>query len=191
MDRAKYLDGRLSVDVLLADGEMVSLVPVQAEDAWLLVEGMSYMSPRSRYMRFLSGVDHLSSSEVRYFTDIDQVRHVAWGALLGGEPAGIARYVVDTTRPVHAEAAVAVVDAHQRRGIGSLLLAALVAVARNDGVATFHAEVHPENEVVLRKMESAGRTNLDGAIHLEISVDLVERSSFDSDFVAVIESARG
>lgn len=190
MDRAQYLDDRPSIEVVLADGDTVSLVPVRAEDASLLVEGLTYMSPHSRYMRFLSGVDHLSASEIRYFTDIDQVKHVAWGALLGEDPAGIARYVVDRDRPDLAEAAVAVVDAHQRRGIGTLLLSALAAVARHDGVATFHAEVHPENDVVLHKMEGAASTRVDGAIQLEIPVDLVERSPFESDFIDAIESVR-
>src|SRR5262249_39081799 len=47
--------------------------------------------------------------------------------------------------PTVAEAAVAVVDHAQRRGVGRLLLRALVDAARERGVTAFRAYVLPEN----------------------------------------------
>ncbi|HKI94011.1 MAG TPA: hypothetical protein VJ992_01850, partial [Gemmatimonadales bacterium] len=94
----------------LRDGSRVQIRPVREDDSSRLAEGLRRLSPRSRYFRFHRHVDELSDANVRYLTDLDQRRHVAWGAVTldeSGEPGiGVARYVRDRAAPHRAELAV-------------------------------------------------------------------------------------
>jgi GNAT superfamily N-acetyltransferase len=54
---------------------------------------------------------------------------------------GVARYTRDPTEATRAEAAVAVIDDYQSRGLGTLLLTRLAATARRNGVRSFTAHV--------------------------------------------------
>lgn len=65
----------------LHDGTPVLVRPVYAGDLPRLKQGVLEMSQTSRYMRFFSYVDQLTDEQARYFTDIDQVNHVAWCAV--------------------------------------------------------------------------------------------------------------
>ncbi len=124
--------------------------PINPGDKALLIEGLNQMSPKSRLARFGSGISSLSASELRYLTDVDQVSHVAWGATIDGEPAGVGRYIVDGA--ADAEIAVAVVDDFQRRGLGRALFEALAASARAAAVGSFHFAIEPWNRTVLRML---------------------------------------
>jgi GNAT superfamily N-acetyltransferase len=58
---------------------------------------------------------------------------------------GVARYVRDKNNPEEAEAAVAVLDDHHHRGVGTLLLEALAAVALENGIKRFTGYVLVDN----------------------------------------------
>lgn len=137
----------------LNDGTAVFLGPVLPEDAWRLRDGITRMSPSSRYLRFFSGLGEISPAQVRYFTRVDQKNHVAWGVLeMDGYPwpgLGIARFARLADQPQAAEWAVAIVDDYQHRGLGSALLAILYLEAEIRGVETLTAMVLPENRFVL------------------------------------------
>ena len=104
------------VPVTLRDGSIAEIRPIGPADKGLLVEGLPQMSPKSKFARFGSGIASLSAAELRYLTDVNQVSHVAWGAVIDDEPAGVGRYIVDGA--AEAEIAVTVVDEFQRRGLG-------------------------------------------------------------------------
>jgi len=57
-----------------------------------------HLSTESRYQRFLVTVSELPDRKLHYFTEVDQVRHVALAAAVEreGRPAivGVARYIV-------------------------------------------------------------------------------------------------
>ena len=74
----------------------------------------------------------------------------AWGAIFGSTQDG-----QPTT---HAEVAFTVADAHQGRGVGTLLLEHLAAVARWQGIDTFEAYVLGENNRMLEVFEASGFT---------------------------------
>jgi GNAT superfamily N-acetyltransferase len=124
--------------------------PLVPDDKDRIVEGLNQMSPQSRAARFGTGISGLSAAELRYLTDIDQVSHVAWGATIGGEPAGVGRYIVDDA--ADAEIAIAVVDRFQRRGLGRALFDALAASARAAGISRFRFEIEPWNRKVLHML---------------------------------------
>ena len=66
-----------------------------------------------------------------------------------GEGVGVARFIRSTTDPTAAEAAVAVVDNWQGRGLGTALLKALAARGREEGVERFTASVLAGNSPML------------------------------------------
>ena len=143
----------------LPDGLQTELRPLTENDGDLIRAGLSMLSEKSRRQRFGTSVDHLSDSEIRYLTDIDQVEHVGWGATIDGLPAGLGRYILVPEEDC-AEIAITVVDIFQRRGLGTLLLQVLAASARFNGVDEFCFWVEPYNKEVLKMLEGI-ETHLD------------------------------
>ncbi len=138
------------VPVRLRDGTDAELGPIFPDDRTLLAEGLSQMSLESRFARFGSGIANLSAAELRYLTEVDQVSHVAWGATIDGQPAGVGRYIVGDG--ADAEIAITVVDRFQRRGLGRALFDALVASGRAGGIEAFRFAIEPWNRSVLRML---------------------------------------
>ena len=79
-----------------------------------------------------------------------------------------------------AEVAFVVEDAHQGRGIGSMLLEHLAEAARDNGIGRFVAEVLPQNGSMLRVFSDVGyhvqRKYADGVVHLSFPIAPTERS---------------
>ncbi len=82
------------------------------------------------------------------------VPHAAMVALLGQEIVAAARY--DVVTPGAAEIAFVVADEHQGRGIATLLLEHLAAIARAHGVSSFVADTLPDNAKMLGVFARAG-----------------------------------
>ena len=136
--------------VLLRDGSAVLIRPVQESDAPLLADGFGRLSERSRWMRFLTAKQALSTAELRYFTSGDHHDHEALGALdhSDGRGVAIARYVRDPAEPDVAEIALTVADDWQRRGLGTELLTRLADRACQEGIRTFTALVAADNSAM-------------------------------------------
>jgi len=137
--------------VELRDGSRVRLRQGHSSDKQLLMRGFTRLSPESRYRRFLVAMPELTDEMVRYLTVIDHHDHEAIVALddKTGEGVGVARYVRSKERPDVAEVAVTVIDDWQGRGIGTLLLEAISARARAEGIHTFTALVLATNEEMI------------------------------------------
>src|SRR3954466_9212929 len=122
--------------VQLRDGSEIEIRPVTPADRRLLLSGFQRFGERSRRQRFFGVKIKLTEAELAFFTEVDHHDHEALGALDArtGAGVGIARFVrLEPGGPV-AEAAVAVVDDWQRRGLGRALLEALVERAHEEGV---------------------------------------------------------
>jgi RimJ/RimL family protein N-acetyltransferase len=149
-----------SVETVLRDGTDVLLRPVQPEDKEKFVEGMARLSTRSRYLRFHTGVEQLSERQLRYLTEVDQERHVAWVAIdldADDHPGiGVARFIRLDDEPAVAEAAITVLDDYQGRGLGTLLLGQLAASAVRRGVRVFRSYVLGENQAMLELFDDLG-----------------------------------
>jgi GNAT superfamily N-acetyltransferase len=148
----------------LADGTLVRIRPVGPEDRERLRNGFARLSPESKYRRFLAAPATLSESALDYLTRTDGWDHLALGAVLADEGAdtsyglGIARFVRLEDDPAKAEAAVAVIDEVQRRGLGRLLLRELIRAAREREVTTFVCNVLPSNEPVKSMLQEVDAT---------------------------------
>ena len=141
-------------DVVLTDGGTAHVRPIVPQDAPLLEDFHSRLSERTIYYRFFSAKRKLSEQEVRRFTEVDYDDRVALVALIGGRLIGVARY--DRLNETDAEVAFVVEDAHQGRGIGSVLLEHIAAAARERGVRRFAAEVSAEKRHMILVFADAG-----------------------------------
>lgn len=166
-------------DVVLRDGGTAHLRPIRPEDADALQAFHAGQSQASIYMRFFSFKPKLSGKEVRRFTEVDHINRVAFVITIGGEIMGIGRYD-RLDDPTEAEVAFNISDAHQGRGIGSILLEHLAVAARENGIRRFTAEVLPDNRKMLMVFADAGydlkRQFDDGVVSVEFNIDPTEKS---------------
>jgi GNAT superfamily N-acetyltransferase len=138
------------------DGTEVRLRPLDRGERDLVAGFFAGLSEDSRRRRFLQPMPRLSEAMLRHLVDVDGRRHAAVVAEVGGECAGIARWIALPDEPGAAEVAVTVTDRFQGRGIGRLLLDALGPSAERAGVATLVYLVDPANRPVLHLLRSLG-----------------------------------
>jgi RimJ/RimL family protein N-acetyltransferase len=159
----------------LRDGPRVRVRPVVAGDRDRLAAGFERLGEWSRYQRFLGYKKRLTDSELAFLTQPDHHDHEALAALDpdSGDGVGVARFVRDPYDPAAAEAAVAVVDAWQGRGVGGALLGRLATRAREEGIERFKASLLVENRAMLALFERLGSLHLRrDAATAEIEVQL-------------------
>jgi RimJ/RimL family protein N-acetyltransferase len=115
-------------------------------------------STQSLRRRFFVTKKGFSEREVAFFLNIDFENHVALVAEIDedGHPViiGGGRYVV--VQPGQAEIAFVVVDAYQAKGLGTILMWHLAALAREAGLRELIAEVLPENTAMLKVFRKFG-----------------------------------
>lgn len=166
-------------DLLLSDGGTVHLRPIIPSDADDLVAFHGRLSERTRYFRYFGAYPRIPQRDLERFSVVDHHDRVAFVALLGDDILAVGRY----ERLDHgssAEVAFVVDDAHQGRGIGSILLEHLAAAASESGLRRFVAEVLAENAGMVRVFRDAGyqvsREIEEGVLHLEFDIDPTEES---------------
>ena len=173
---------RYSADELLRDGGSIHIRALRPDDKPRLRAHFQHLSERSIHFRFFGAKKLLTDDDLVRFTELDFESRVALVATLGrGDEEkiiGVGRYAVLTTKPGalrSAEVAFAVLDEHQRRGIGTVLLEHLLGIARQQGIREFEADVMGENQAMLGVFQSGGlvvRRTLDsGIVHLSFSTD--------------------
>jgi RimJ/RimL family protein N-acetyltransferase len=161
----------------LRDGGAIAVRPIAPDDKPLLRAAFERLSEESRRRRFMGPAEELSDEDLVYLTEVDHRRHEALVGLHPetGEILGVARWFRRPGEREVAELAVAVVDDWQGRGIGSALVAALNARAREEGIERYHAIVSTDNVQVIEVLERSGavRTGGDaegGEVHFEAEV---------------------
>ncbi|HEY3632133.1 MAG TPA: GNAT family N-acetyltransferase [Jatrophihabitantaceae bacterium] len=157
-------------DVVVADGGTVHLRPIAPSDADAIVTFHAGLSPRTRYLRYFSAYPRIPERDLRRFTHVDHHDRVALVAWLGEEIIAVGRYEREAGTD-EAEVAFVVADAHQGRGIGSVLLEHLAAAARESGIARFTALVLAENDAMIRVFREAGYETTRHVEHGEISLE--------------------
>ena len=101
----------------------------------------------------------LPEATLKAAVEVDHVDHEALVAtpLLSAQIVGECRFIRLPDQPDTAEVGVTVVDAWQRRGLGSALLARLSERAAEAGIEYFTAEVLAENRTMLGLLPSLGQ----------------------------------
>ena len=167
-------------DVLLADGSTVHMRQIEPSDADALVALHSRFSARTRYLRYFSPYPRIPERDLYRFVHVDHRDREALVVSSGRDLIAVGRYERLGADADEAEVAFVVEDAHQGRGIGSVLLEHLAAAARHAGIRRFVAEVLPENGGMLRVFNEAGytiaREYADGVVHLDFPIEPTEAS---------------
>jgi acyl-CoA synthetase (NDP forming)/GNAT superfamily N-acetyltransferase len=170
-------------DVVVSDGGTMHLRPLTPDDASALVRFHGGLSMRTRYLRYFSAYPTIPERDLIRFTHVDHVNRVALAAWLGGEIIAVGRFdrLMDADPAGRlAEVAFVVADAHQGRGIGSVLLEHLVEIARELQVSRFEALVLAENRTMMRVFLDAGfeaTRRLDGnEVSLQFDIAATERT---------------
>jgi len=187
------------VDVILRDGATLRLRPPTRADTEGLLDFFRALSRRSLYLRF-HGFPRLGPELVEQLLDPDWSER---GALLGtfaenGRERIVAVANYERLRdPRVAEAAFAVADEYQRRGIGTRLVEQLARYAGRQGIERIVAEVMAENRDMLGVFEALGfelsRELSGGEIEIEFPIATTEEYETrvdERDHVAVIASLR-
>lgn len=129
----------------LEDGTAVTIRPIRDEDAAMEKAFIRRLSQRSKYYRFLKGLDQLSDDQVGRFTRIDYEREMA---LIATVPEGekeieiaVGRYIPYKDDGLKSggevcEFAIVVDDPWQKRGIGYQILSDLIRIAASRGLKT-------------------------------------------------------
>jgi GNAT superfamily N-acetyltransferase len=163
-----------AADVVLADGGTVHLRTIEPQDADRLIALHGRLSPESIRYRYFAPRPTLSPGEVQWATHVDHDEREALVAVLGDDIVANGRYDRIPGTDV-AEVAFVVDDAHQGRGLGSVLLEHLAALAAERGIRRFEAEVLPDNARMVRVFLDAGyqasRQYEQDAIHLVFPIE--------------------
>jgi GNAT superfamily N-acetyltransferase len=156
------LADRAAVPALILGG-VALLRPLVRGEVAPLEAVFAASSEASREARYLAPLVRLPGPMVAALTSVDGCLHDAWLATVDGEPAGLARYV--QVRPgagspaaagITAELALEVVDRHQGRGLGAVLLDTITTVAMARGVRRVQASVGAQNTRSRRLLAQVG-----------------------------------
>ncbi|GAB3116357.1 bifunctional GNAT family N-acetyltransferase/acetate--CoA ligase family protein [Janibacter alkaliphilus] len=165
-------------DVVLRDGTVCRLRPIKPSDAEAIHRFHAGQSDESIYLRFFAPMRQLSARDVERFTHVDYRDRMALVATIRGEIIGIGRY--DRVTPDSAEVAFNISDHYHGKGIGSVLLEHLAAIAQERGITQFVAEVLPQNRKMLSVFSDAGyevsRRYEDGVVSLHFDIEPTAQS---------------
>jgi acyl-CoA synthetase (NDP forming)/GNAT superfamily N-acetyltransferase len=161
-------------DVVAADGGTVHIRPIMPEDAAAIVAFHGGLSAETRYLRYFSPFPRIPAKELHRLVNVDHVNRVALVGLLGKEIIAVGRWDrLDNAD--EAEVAFVVADAHQGRGIATILLEHLAAAGRERNIRRFTAEVLNHNPRMLTVFNDAGYQSTHavdhGIVHLEFDID--------------------
>jgi acetyltransferase len=134
----------LEREVTLRDGSRLRLRPIRPEDQDRLSAFYDGLSRHSAYQRFFTVMKRLPPDWARLLANVDYERRLALivehGPPEAPELVGVARYE-PTDRADTAELAFVIQDSWQNRGLGTLMLDALLAAAEARGIRRFRAYV--------------------------------------------------
>ncbi|MFH1154052.1 MAG: bifunctional acetate--CoA ligase family protein/GNAT family N-acetyltransferase [Pseudomonadota bacterium] len=156
--------------------------PIRPEDAQLMIDHFSSLSPRSIYLRFFLPMKQLSNQMLVRFTQIDYDREVALIALMDQEGkkamAGVARVIFEADGE-SGEFSVIVQDQWHGKGIGASLLKRCLIIAKDMGLKQVWGLVLSENTQMIKLGRKLGfaASYIPGSSEVELKIDL---STLDS-----------
>ena len=170
--------------MILRDGSSVHVRPVREDDRAAMAEFFSGLTADSRGSRFFSPAANVEEEAARA-VDIDYADRYGLIAVRGEDARPVGHSAYFRTSADGAEVAFAVADELQGHGLGTILLAHLAQVADERGIATFEAEILPQNHRMIEVFRESGFPvevrSVPGSIHVELP------TSFGSEAVKRFE----
>jgi GNAT superfamily N-acetyltransferase len=163
------------------DGTAYVIRPITPDDRDGLQRAFHEASAQTRYLRFGLASSTLTETALTSLTNVDQQDHVALVATMTSPDlkdergVGVARFVRSKERPEVAEAAVAVIDDMQHKGVGRALTSELGRAAIARGITKLRADVLHANTTMRAILEKLGAKpvaseNADGLIVYELDL---------------------
>jgi RimJ/RimL family protein N-acetyltransferase len=144
----------------LKDGRTVIVRAIRPDDKTTILQGIGLFSDDSLYKRFHGAKSSLTDKELKFYTEIDYLHHVALLAVLkdNDQAVGGGRFIAyDESLPLAgAELSFAVADKFQGLGVATIVLKHLIRIARETGIKKFEADVLGENTAMIRVFEKSG-----------------------------------
>jgi acetyl coenzyme A synthetase (ADP forming)-like protein len=141
--------------VVLRDGSTLTIRPVRSDDAAELGRFFSDLSLESRVLRFFAAVVNADSS-VQRMVNVNYTSSYGLVAVAGAPAQIVGHAMYVEIEPRKAELALAVADAYQGRGVGTILLGQLAEAAAAAGYDVLEAVVRPENHRMLQMLRESG-----------------------------------
>jgi protein lysine acetyltransferase len=141
----------------LEDGLRVVIREIRPDDRRLLERSRGRFSDESMRKRFLSPKPRLTTTELRYLTEVDGENHYALVAVPLDDLDSIiavARFVRLHDDPETADAAIIVADDLQGRGLGRRMAQHLGDAARDRGIKRITASMLTDNKPALALMRT-------------------------------------
>jgi len=139
--------------VVLKDGFSARIRPIRPDDEPRLVDLYERLSRHTAYQRFFTVLRRLPPDWYHFFANVDYVRRLALVAeretVAGTQLIGVGRYE-PSEEPDAAEVAFVVEDGWQGRGLGTILVEAVLGAADARGLRRFRAYVLADNHRMLR-----------------------------------------
>lgn len=149
---------RYETEILLRDGSSMLLRPIKESDVDLWLAFMSRLSKHTKYMRYHS-LPRFDREDAARFCKVDYANafSIVAEALEGEkrEIVAIGRYC-RLPRKSAAEIALVIEDRYQGKGIGTKLMEALAAAAREHEIKRFEADILAENREMMLVLQSYG-----------------------------------
>ncbi|MDD3937580.1 bifunctional acetate--CoA ligase family protein/GNAT family N-acetyltransferase [Rhodoferax sp.] len=152
----------------LRGGGEYSIRPIHPDDAQMLKNLLSELSPQSRRFRFVSSMAELPPAMLARFTLIDYDREMALAAVVKERKAtpegditeterivGVSRYVTNPDQS-SCDFALVVADDFTGKGMGSRLMESIMDVAREKGLSEIEGLVLAHNSRMLKLMRGLG-----------------------------------
>lgn len=148
------------VHTRLEDGRKVCLRAVRPADEPRMRHGIALLSQQSRYLRFFSAAPAPPDRVIQKLVAVDGHRHLAWGAILSGEPdlpaIGAVHAVRESEQAHNAEFAVGILDAYHGLGLARMLTAVLLIHCRAEAIDTMDVQILAENRAAANLVGSLG-----------------------------------
>jgi acetate---CoA ligase (ADP-forming) len=169
----------LGSDIVLRDGSTVHVREVVPADVDELRRFLERLSLNARWLRFFTAAPNLGSA-ARWASATSERGGMGLVAT-AGEPARIVGHAgFELMHEDAAEIAFEVADALRGRGLATILMARLAAEARERDIATFVAEVLPENSRMLEVFRESGFpmeiVHVQGELRVEVTTALTEQA---------------
>ena len=145
---------------VLLDGSTIHIRAIRPDDRDRLLAHFRGLSTQSVLLRFHGAKRTLSDAELTHLTELDFINHVGLVATFGDESEkpliGVGRYIRSEHDPECAEVGFAILDAHQSKGIGSVLLHHLAIIGHSAGLKELDADVLTGNLQMMEVLEHSG-----------------------------------
>ena len=161
--------------IVLRDGSTLTVRPIRPDDEAELARFFADLSLESRVFRFFAAVANADAS-VKRMIDVDYRDRYGIVALAGADQSIVGHAMYAAIERGKAELALAVADAYQGKGLGTILLGQLAEAASDAGIQVLEAVVRPENHRMLDVLRESGfpihSRSEPGEIHAEMPTQL-------------------